>query len=225
MYNDYISTQINDYSRKIINIERKPLKEYTNKIENNYSNPNVNDMYYVQKIMFENNYSFDYDYDYLYYDIEAVANNHDFPNKENNTAFVTSIQFHHNNKTTIYTLSIYFQLFREQENINYIYFDNSATMCQEFIMYLHRLTKYTLVIGFNTSSEVFSKLEYADRNTVYGYDLSFIVHQSGFRNLTPLNGKGMKAIQTVAFYELPNVLFVDLFVLLKREVEVVASVK
>lgn len=88
-------------------------------------------------------------------------------------------------------------------------------MCQEFIMYLHRLTKYTLVIGFNSSSEVFSKSEYPEYDTIYGFDLGFIVHQSGFRNLRPQNGKGMKAIQTVTIYELPNVLFVDLLVLLK----------
>lgn len=63
--------------------------------------------------MFENNYSFNHEYDYLFYDIEAVAQNNEFPTKENNTAFVTSIQFHHNNKMHVYTLSIYFQLFDE----------------------------------------------------------------------------------------------------------------
>lgn len=175
--------------------------------------------------MFENNYVFDYDYDYLYYDIEAVAQNKDFPNKHNNTAFVTSIQFYHNNITYVYTLSIYEQQFTQQSNVIYVYFDDSATMCQQFIMYLHWLTWYTLVIGFNSSSEVFSKEEYPQHNEFYGYDLGFIVHQSGFRNLQPCNGKGMNAIQTTNIYELPNVLFIDLFVLLKQQVESVAEIK
>jgi hypothetical protein len=79
--------------------------------------------------MFENNYKFDYNYDYLYYDIECVAINKEFPSKNNNTAFVTSIQFNHNNQTYVYTLSIYYSQFKENINVNYVYFEDSSSMC------------------------------------------------------------------------------------------------
>ena len=103
--------------------------------------------------MRDNKLQYHYSFDKIFYDIEVVSQNDQFPYTSNEQAFVVSIQFKHNDEFNFWTLSIYQNQFNEYSNIKYQYFKNSQTLCQQFILYLNNLKKYTLVIGYNSSQD------------------------------------------------------------------------
>ncbi len=93
-------------------------------------------------------------------------------------------------------------------------------------MYLSELEWYTLVLGFNSSQDFYNntKLNY---NKFYGFDLSWIIHQSGFTNLHPVNnivGNNEHFI-TSWITELPWCLFMDCMVLLGQQIASNAELK
>lgn len=105
------------------------------------------------------------------------------------------------------------------------YFETSQTMCSYFIEYLSKLNQYTLLIGFNSSSQKQYNSEQYSINNIYGYDLAFIVHQSNIKTLTPINSI-YKIDSTTWFFctvkikELKNVLIFDCLPFLNKMVNV-----
>ena len=87
----------------------------------------------LNKIITDNSFKINYDFDYLYYDIETVSKDNNFPKYDNSNAFITSIQTLHNGNKYIYTLDLYKNLFDIRNDITYIFFWTEQQMCEYFV--------------------------------------------------------------------------------------------
>jgi hypothetical protein len=175
--------------------------------------------------MWDNKLKYSYTYDTLIYDIETPSQNDQFPNIQNEMAFVASIQFSHNKKLHYWTLNIYRGCFTEIDNVDHQYFTSSSQLCQQFILYLNCLEWYTLVIGHNASQD-FASNNKLDYNKFYGFDLPWLIHQSGYHNLSPQNRKVMNDhFVTYQIHELYNCLFIDSLILLTSQIKSSADMK
>jgi DNA polymerase elongation subunit (family B) len=109
-------------------------------------------------LMCANDWKYSHDFDKLYFDIECVAQDDKFPGPENETTFVYSIQFDHNNVVHLYTLNAYgrrMNSFDERfENVRTRGFSDSSSLCMGFIEYLRKLDRYTVVCPYNGASSM-----------------------------------------------------------------------
>lgn len=139
-WKQYETTPVNelDSARKILKTIETNYCDFEQYVKNDtYANQLKYTQEGIDKVVYDNKLKYAFDYDLLWFDIETLSSNGNFPSVTNPQAMIISIQFTHVKagypKTYLYVIERFEKYIQPWENIIYKFFTTSQILAGEFL--------------------------------------------------------------------------------------------